>query len=162
DGGAALAAKLNGPTRLVFDSGGNLYFVDENSFVVRKITPTGIISTVAGGGLDPSDGILATKAFAIPLGVTVDSSGNVYIVDSSFQGTVRRIDANGIIKTIAGGSGSVGFSGDGGPALGAAFNFNLFAALVFDSTGGLLVADNQNERVRRIAPDGSIRTIAGN
>jgi len=161
DGGAALAAKLNQPTRLVFDAGGNLYFVDEGNFMLRKISPAGVISAVAGGAFDQSDGILATKAFAIPLGVTVDTAGNVYYVDSGVYG-VRRIDSNGIVKTIAGGSGSVGFSGDGGPALSATFNFNLFAALVFDSTGGLLVADNQNERVRRIAPDGSIRTIAGN
>src|SRR6185295_8369116 len=74
---------------------------------------------------------------------------------------IRRIDTNGRIRTIAGSPGS-GFSGDGGPALSAKFNFTLYPAMAVDSTNALLVGDNQNGRVRRITPDQRINTVAGN
>ncbi len=133
DGGSALAAKIFEPTRLAVDAAGNIYFVETvnpaNTPRVRKVDTHGIISTVAGGGLNFSDGIPATDAALIALAVAVDKAGTLYILDTIRMG-VLKVDSGGILRTIAGGSGTFGFAGDGGPALNAVFAFNVFPSLV--------------------------------
>ncbi|HLK19665.1 MAG TPA: hypothetical protein VKT81_11940 [Bryobacteraceae bacterium] len=165
DGGSALNATLYLPTRLAVDAAGNVYFVETTNTAipsrVRKVDTSGNISTVAGGGSQFSDGILATNAGMIALAVTVDASGNLYIVDSFAMG-IRKVNPQGIISTIAGGSGTFGFSGDGGPALKAQFSFQAFPSIAADASGNVYVDDEANERVRLITPDGLIHTIAGN
>ena len=159
DGGAASSAQLNQPAGLAFDASGNLYIADSDNAVVRKVTPQGVISTVAGTGAQgySGDGAAATKATLMaPLGVALDSSGNLYIAD--YYGWIREVNAStGVISTLAG-NGSIGYSGDGGPATSAQF-YNPVSVAV-DSSGNVYVADSGNGAVRLIA-NGTISTIAG-
>jgi len=158
DGGRATSAQLNYPTRLALNPTGDLYITDTYNARVRKLS-AGIITTVAGGAFDFSDAIPATQAGIIPLAVSVDPAGNLYLLDLIAKG-VRKVDLSGKIVTVAG-SGASGFSGDGGPALQARFNL-VSPGLAIDSAGNILVADDQNRRVRKITADGNIQTAAGN
>jgi sugar lactone lactonase YvrE len=161
DGGSALQASLSDVAGVAFDAAGNFYFGDASNRRVRKVTPAGIISTVAGTGIQgfSGDGGRAISAtLNRPTFVVVDPAGNLYITDSSNQ-RIRRVDLNGTITTFAG-NGVAGFSGDGGLANGASLAFPLGMAM--DKTGNLYVADANNHRIRRINPSGVITTIAGN
>lgn len=161
DGGPATSAQLNGPTRIAVDNAGNLYITEPGNLRIRKVDARGIITTAVGGGTDFGDGEPATNAALIPLAVTVDSSGNLYVVDG-FASGIRKVDAQGRISTIAGGNQKSGFSGDGGRALNARFYFQLYPAIAVDPAGNIFVADEVNQRVRKITPDGIINTVAGN
>jgi trimeric autotransporter adhesin len=155
DGGKATDAALGGLTRLAVDSGGNVYFID-SLITVRKVTPGGILSTVAGGGLSTADGVPATQAQMLPAGIAVDLAGNLYIADFDFS-AIRKV-TNGIISTIAGGG--LGFQGDGGPASIAFFNFPA-GAMAVAANGDVFVADNENLRIRKVS-GGLVQTVAGN
>ncbi len=155
DGGKATDAALGSLSRLAVDSAGNVYFIDSNS-TIRKVTPGGILSTVAGGGQSTADGLLPTQAKLVPAGVAVDSAGNLYIADYQTS-SIRKVTA-GVIATIAGPG--RGFAGDDGPASKAAFNFPVGAVAV-DGSGNVFVADNENLRVREVS-GGVVRTVAGN
>lgn len=158
DNGPAAQASLNRPEGLALDEQGNLYVCDSLNNRVRRITPQGIIATVAGGGTDQGDGVAATQAaLALPRGVAVDASGNIFISEAGAN-RIRRVLANGIIETIAG-TGTAGFGGDGGNARLALLNAP--AGLALDRTGALYFADRNNHRVRRIAANGIIATVAG-
>jgi hypothetical protein len=120
DGGPATAAQLNFPQGIAVDSAGNLYIADEDSYVVRRVSPDGIITTVAGSGSAgvTGDGGPATSARLTPVDVAVDGSGSLYILQFS-PGMVRKVTPDGKISTIAGYSRSAfAYTGDGGPALG--------------------------------------------
>ena len=161
DGGPATSAALSQPAGLAVDAAGNLYIADSNNSAVRKVTPAGTISTVAGTGGSQGysgDGGSATSAkMMAPFGVAVDSSGNLYIAD--FYGWIRKVTASsGVISTIAG-NGSVGYSGDGGPATSAQFYYPVGVAL--DISGNVYVADSNNGAVRMVS-NGTISTVAGN
>ncbi|HEU0116448.1 MAG TPA: hypothetical protein VFQ80_17290, partial [Thermomicrobiales bacterium] len=165
----ALLANITNPIGTIFfDGGGNYYFADFNGARVRKVSPTGVITTVAGTGVVGffGDGGKATDArLAQPHGAAVDGAGNVYILDAGNQ-RIRRVNvATGIITTIAG-NGMTGFSGDNGPATEASFNFGAGAAatgaIAFDAAGHLYISDTNNNRIRRVdAGTGVITTIAG-
>ncbi len=151
------------PSATAFDAAGNLYFAETGNHVVRKVTSAGIITTVAGNGVQgfAGDGGLATSAeLDSPAGLALDAAGDLYIADSHNQ-RVREVNAaTGIIATIAG-TGAAGFSGDGGMATAA--RLDLPTALALDTAGNLYVADTNNHRVRRIAAaTGAITTVAGN
>ncbi len=151
------------PSATAFDAAGNLYYAETGNHVVRKVTSAGIITTVAGNGVQgfAGDGGLATAAeLDSPAGLALDSSGDLFIADSHNH-RVREVSAaTGIIATIAG-TGAPGFSGDGGMATAA--TLDLPTALTLDASGNLYVADSNNHRVRRIAAaTGAITTVAGN
>ncbi len=154
DGGQATNAALGQLTRLAVDPSGNVYFIDNYS-TVRKVTPSGILSTVAGGGLSTADGVPPTQAAMAPAGVAVDAAGSLYIADY-YASSIRKV-TNGVISTIAGGG--RGFGGDGGPASMASFNFPA-GALAVDAGGDVFVADNENQRIREVS-GGMVQTVAG-
>ncbi|MGW5658442.1 NHL repeat-containing protein [Streptomyces humi] len=161
DGGPAVGTKLYNPYGVAVDGAGNLYIADVSNHRVRKVTPGGIITTVAGNGQAGfvSDGgpAVATKLNG-PYGVAVDGAGNLYIADSSNH-RVRKVSPDGIITTVAG-NGQAGFVSDGGPAVATKLNFPIGVAV--DRSGSLYIADQSNHRVRKVSPDGIITTVAGN
>jgi trimeric autotransporter adhesin len=123
DGRAASSAQLNTPWGAAVDGAGNLYIADEFNRRIRKVTPAGIISTVAGNGVKANggDGGPATAASLInPVAVAVDSSGNLYIADYD-DARIRKVTPDGVIRTIAG-NGATGYGGDGGLATSASMN----------------------------------------
>jgi len=149
---------------LAVDSSGNVYFAT-NASSVLKVNTAGIVSTVAGGAFGFSgDGGPATKAaLNFPLGLAVDRAGNIYISDAG-NNRVRKVNTAGTISTVAG-TGTAGFSGDGGPAISARLGFSLAndqQGLAVDSAGNLYIADVQNNRIRIVNPAGTITTFAGN
>lgn len=161
DGGPATAATLNVAVDVWADRGGNLFIADQFNHRIRKVAPSGVISTVAGSGAPgfAGDGGPAVNAqINTPTGITGDASGNLYIADVGNQ-RIRKVDASGVITTIAG-NGSKAYSGDGGPAVNASF-YNPVRVAV-DPSGNVLVADQSNHRIRRITPAGTISTLAGN
>ncbi|WP_432127996.1 RICIN domain-containing protein [Streptomyces sp. bgisy082] len=160
DGGPAVAAKINYPLGVVVDGDGVVYISDHRNHRVRKVTPDGHISTVAGTGAPGfrGDGGPAVSAqLHHPYGLAVDGAGGLYIVDG-YNHRIRKVTADGTISTVAG-AGTAGFTGDGGPA--ASARLNLPVAVAMDSTGTLYFSDYSNHRVRKVAPDGTISTVAG-
>ncbi len=161
DGGQAAAAQLNFPSSVAVDSAGNLFIADLNNSRVRKVTAAGVISTLAGTGTQgfSGDGGPATAAqLNFPIGVAVDSLGNVYIADQA-NNRIRKVTAFGVITTAAG-KGTAGFSGDGG--LAASAQLNSPSGVAVDSSGNLYIADRGNNRVRKVTAFGVISTVAGN
>ena len=161
DGGPAAQAQLNGPLGLCVAPSGDIYINDQGNKRVRKISPSGTISTVAGNGsnVHGGDGGAATSAgMVIPIRCVVDKTGNLFIADQGAH-RIRKVDANGLITTYAG-SGAQGFSGDGGPAAQAAMNNP--TAVSVDDSGNIYVTDQLNHRIRRIDAAGTIQTVAGN
>src|SRR3984893_10596563 len=164
DGGAATSAAMYSPTDLTFDSAGNLYIADNANNRIRKVAVgTGVITTYAGNGTAgfAGDGGAATSAaLNQPAGIVIDSAGNLYIADVS-NNRIRKVAAGtGVITTYAG-SGTAGFSGDGGAATSA--KFSTPARVTLDKAGNLFVVDQGNNRVREIFQGtGIITTVAGN
>jgi sugar lactone lactonase YvrE len=160
DGIAATAAKLNHPNSLAIDRYDNIYYADAQRNKIRKISPSGIITTVAG--IDSlgynGDGIAATTAkLNYPTGVSVDTSGNVYIADRGNH-RIRKVTVSGIIQTIAG-IASAGYSGDGGPATAAELSDP--SAVYADAHGNIYISDFGNYCIRKINSSGTIRRVAG-
>jgi sugar lactone lactonase YvrE len=160
DGGAATNAGLSGPWEVALDAAGNLFIPVPGHRRVRRVGTNGIITTIAGGGTSNlSDGLAATNAsLALPFGAAVDGSGNLYFSDS-MNCRVRKVDTNGIITTVAG-NGEFAFTGDGGKATNASLGYP--EDLAVDGSGNLYIADNSNERVRKVDTNGIITTVAGN
>src|SRR5262249_20240480 len=145
DGGPAMAALLSRPIRIDIDGAGNLYLTDSDNHTIRKVTPQGVISVVAGrprqGGFG-GDGGPATEALLnFPIGVAVDGAGNIYICDND-NNRIRKVTAaTGVISTIAG-NGLAGFGGDGGPATAARFSEPQNVAV--DKDGNVYISDTNN------------------
>lgn len=160
DGGLATNASFSDVTSVVVDGAGNMYISDPDNRRIRKVTPSGIVSTIAGVGVEgfSGDGGPATSAMiGRPEALALDTFGNLYFADSTQQ-RVRRIATNGIITTVAG-NGVGGFSGDGGPAISASLDFPIGIAV--DPFGNIYVADGNNNRIRKITTAGMISTVVG-
>jgi trimeric autotransporter adhesin len=170
DGGLASEAQLTGPRGIAFNTAGDLYIADSGNHAVRKIAADGTITTVAGNGTAgfSGDGGKAIGALLnTPTAVAVDSKGNLYIADT-LNHRIRKVNRAGIIDTVAGsgvlsavshGTGGFGFSGDGGPAVGA--QLSIPEGVAIDAQGNLYIADTGNDRIRKVDTNGVIRTIAG-
>ena len=159
DGGQATLASLNRPTGVAVDGSGNFFIADDYNNRIRKVSASGIITTVAGNGTQgfSGDGGPATSAaLYYPGRVAVDVAGNLFIANFN---RIRKVSASGIITTVAG-NGTLGFSGDGGPATSASILVPWGVAV--DASGNLFFADRDNNRIRKVSASGIITTVAGN
>jgi len=158
DGAAAINASLNNPWDVVLDGVGGFYIADSRNHCVRKVDVNGIITTIAGTGTVAGytgDGSLATSAqLNSPSSVAIDGNGNLLIADTG-NNCIRKVDADGIITTIAG-TGSAGYEGDGGIATGALLNAP--RSIAVDSANNIYIADYGNRCIRKIDPSGDIIT----
>ncbi|WP_250291816.1 NHL repeat-containing protein, partial [Frankia sp. CiP1_Cm_nod1] len=160
DNGPAAQAYFATPTDVARDRAGNLYIADTDNNRIRRINVVGTVTTVAGtgvAGFSGDNGPASAAQLAKPTSVLVDADGNLYIADSG-NNRIRRIGTNDVITTVAG-TGAPGYSGDGGPATAARLAGP--GGLAADTAGNLYIADNANNRVRRVSSDGVITTIAG-
>lgn len=160
DGGPATAAPLGACSGIAFDKYGNLYIANGNDRV-RKVTPGGIISTVAGGtiGYTGNGGPATAAAMEGVSNVYVDTAGILYISEQ-VNNVVRKVDASGTINVVAGlGPSSPGSSGDGGLATAAKLNFP--CGMIKDASGNLYICDVANNKIRKITPAGTISTYTG-
>lgn len=159
DGGPATQARLAAPHDLTFDSEGNLLVADTYNHRIRRIDRRGIITTVVGNGKEgwSGDGGPAVRAsLNNPQSIALDAGGNLYIADT-YNYVVRRVDRQGTIATFAGSE--PGLAGDGGPATKAQLSLPMAVAVAPD--GSVYISDAGNSRIRRVTPDGVIKTIAG-
>lgn len=159
--GIGTAAKFFYPTNLTEDKSGNLFVADTYNQRIRKITAAGVVTTFVGGGsTGPGNGALvdgsgATARFQGPAGMVFDGSGNLYVADEG-NNVIRKITSAGVVTTYAG-SGSTGYQD--GPALTA--EFAAPRGLAIDGTGNLFVAEYGGNRIREIATNGTVTTVAG-
>lgn len=154
--GPATTSMFSLPRDVAVDANGNVYIADNSNNRIRKISPSGDVTTLAGNGTAGfADGAGANAMFRAPYGIAVDANGNVYVADNGNH-CIRKITPAGDVTTLAG-SGTAGFA-DG---TGIAAQFNAPNGLAIDTQGYLYVADGSNHRIRRISPDGTVITYAG-
>lgn len=144
--GMGTAAKFSGPRGLVVDPAGNIYVVDYSNNRIRKITPAGMVSTLAGSVQGFADGMGTAAKFAFPNGIAIDASGNLYVSDAG-NNRIRKITPAGMVSTLA---------GDAGISI-----FYQPLGVGVDATGNVYVADTDNNRIRKITPGGVVSTFAG-
>ena len=156
--GQGPAARFNHPVGIAVAADGTLYVADADNHTIRKITPAGTVTTIAGqAGLKGStDGPASLARFNCPHGIAVDLNGTIYIADT-FNRTVRQLTAAGQITTIAGTAGANGTTDGMGPTA----RFNHPSGVAIDATGSLYVTDNGNHTVRKITATGAVTTLAG-
>jgi sugar lactone lactonase YvrE len=156
--GAGAAARFYDPQAITADAAGNLYVADTSNNTIRKITPSGVVSTLAGqaGSFGRADGTGSSARFSSPGGIAVDAAGNLYVADT-LNHTIRKITPSGLVTTLAGTPGASG-SNDGS---GAVARFNAPSGVAIDAAGNLFVADTNNLIIRKITPAGMVSTLAG-
>ncbi len=156
--GTGSAARFSSPHGVAVDAGGDLWVTDTENHTVRKITPAGVVTTVAGtaGVFGSADGTGAAARFNNPWRLTLDGAGNIYVADR-LNHTIRKITAAAVVSTVAGSPGAIG-SADG---TGAAARFSRPSGLALDAAGNLFVAEWGNQTIRKITPAGVVSTLAG-
>ena len=152
--GIGSAAHFNSLHGIVMDAAGNLYVSDSGNNRIRKVAPTGEVSTFAGSTRGNADGVGSAAQFNSPLGIAMDAMGNLYVVDSG-NNRIRKITPTGEVSTLAG---SVWGDADG---TGSAAQFRSPSGIAIDTMGNLYVADSFNDRIRKITPAGEVSTLAG-
>jgi len=158
--GTGTAARFSSPNSVALDSAGNAYVADTNNHIIRKVRPSGETSTLAGtaGAVGWADGTGADARFWYPYGTAVDTAGNVYVTSA---GTVRKIDPNGVTTTLAGHASDVGYV-DG---TGSSARFAIPYGITVDASGNLFVTEPPDgptiARIRKITPAGVVTTVAG-
>ncbi len=159
DGGAATSAQLSYPSVLPLT--GQATSSSRTNNRIRRVSTSGIITTVAGNGaagFSGDGGAAGTAQLFASDGVAVDGSGNLFISDTH-NSRIRKVSTNGIITTVAG-NGTLGFSGDGGAATSAQLGYP--SGVAVDGSGNLFIADVRNDRIRKVSTGGIITTVAGN
>jgi sugar lactone lactonase YvrE len=156
--GTGAAARFNGNGGLAVDSAGNIFVSDWDNFVIRRITPAGVVTTFAGtaGAVGTTDGTGAAARFSNPNGMAIDAAGNLYVADWGNH-TIRRITPAGVVTTLAGTPGVPGNSN----GTGVAARFAQPNGVAVDNAGNVFVADASNHTIRRITPAGVVTTLAG-
>ena len=156
--GTGSAARFFSPQGVVVDSAGNVYVADSNANTIRKITSGGVVTTLAGtaNSIGSVDGAGSAAMFYAPIGLALDSAGNIYVADYNNQ-TIRKVTSGGVVTTLAGTAGSTG-SADGS---GTAARFWNPQGVAVDGAGNVYVADSFNNTVRRITSGGVVTTLAG-
>lgn len=154
--GNGTSATFYAPSSVATDAAGNVYVAELFGAVIRKITPAGDVTTVAGSGAQGfSDGTGSAASFNRPYGIAVDSAGNIYVADSS-NNRIRKITPDGVVTTLAGSASAGATDGTGNSA-----SFNMPTGVAVDSDGNLYVADMNNSLLRRVTPAGVVTTLAG-
>jgi sugar lactone lactonase YvrE len=152
--GTGLSAQFNEPKGVAVDISGNLYVADYRNHKIRKISPAGVVTTLAGSTEGYADGVGGAAKFKFPTGIDIDASGNVYVADT-YNEKIRKITSAGLVTTLAGSTN--GFQdGDGATA-----KFATPSDIAVDSRGNIYVADFANNRIRKIDPSGNVSTFAG-
>jgi len=156
--GTGSAARFYNPFGVAVDSAGTVYVADSRNHTIRKVTPGGMVTTLAGLATSPgsADGTGSAARFYGPMGVAVDSAGNVYVADSSNY-TIRKVTPGGVVTTLAGLAGNRG-SADG---TGSDARFYCPWGVAVDSAGNVYVADSLNHTIRKVTPSGVVTTLAG-
>jgi streptogramin lyase len=156
--GIGTAARFCAPQGVAIDNAGNVYVADYDNSTVRKITPAGVVSTLAGlaASFGSADGTGSAARFSGPTGIATDSAGDVYVADTG-NCTIRKITPAGTVSTFAGTAGAIG-SADG---TGSAARFDIPIGIATDSAGNVYVADQGNSTIRKITPNGMVSTLAG-
>lgn len=156
--GAGRGAQFNFPGRLSVDAQGNIFVADSGNHTIRKITPRGVVTTIAGspGQLGTNDGTGLNARFNLPFGTAPDGFGNVYVADYGNH-LIRKISSDGIVSTVAGVAGAA-LSVDG---TGSSAQFNGPVGILVHSSGDVLVTDYKGNSIRRMSPGGTVTTIAG-
>ncbi len=155
---AGSAARFNGPSAVAVDSAGNVYVADTYNHVIRLVSPSGVVTTVAGlaNVSGSTNGIGNLARFAFPSGIAVDSSGTIYVADTG-NSIIRRVSFGGNVSTLAGTPGVIGSANGFGPA--ASFSFP--SGIALGAGGVLYVADVSNHMIRRVSATGDVTTLAG-
>ena len=157
--GSGQAARFHFPSSVAVDGNNNVYVADSSNNTIRKVTPSGVVTTLAGlaGAAGGVDGTGSSARFDDPQSVAVDSGGNVYVADST-NCAIRKITPAGVVTTLAG---KLGVSGTNDAASGAAARFYEPYGVAADSNGNVYVADTRNHTIRKISPRGAVTTLAG-
>ncbi len=155
--GTGTGSSFSFPKGITVDGLGNVYIGDFSNNAIRKITPLGVVTTLAGGVLLPGsiNGTGSGASFNGPTGLAVDSLGNVYVADY-FNHKIRKITSSGVVTTFAG-SGAQGYLN----GIGTAADFNYPTGVAVDDSGNVFVADYGNDVIRKISPTGIVTTLAG-
>jgi sugar lactone lactonase YvrE len=156
--GIGAATSFNSPNGITLDSSGNIYVVDTGNDTIRKITPAGAVTTIAGsaGVVGYMDGAASVATFNSPKGIIVDPIGNIYVADT-LNHSIRKVTPIGVVSTFAG-TPTVAGNADGNSV---SANFNLPSGIALDSKGNLFVADTGNHLIRKISSAGVVTTLAG-
>lgn len=150
-----ISPKFAAPDSVVLDASGNVYVADSNNHKIRKITPSGVVSTLAGSTQGDTDGTGTAAQFNYPTGIAIDVSGNLYVAENN-NSKIRKITANGVVTTYAGLGGSGYLDGTISVA-----QFSGPMGIAIDATGNMYVSDMFNHKVRKITPGGMVSTLAG-
>ncbi len=156
--GTGSAARFDTPEGVAVDTAGNVYVADTRNCTIRKITPAGVVTTLAGSApkLGSADGTGSAARFYYPFGIAVDGSGNLYVADT-YNSTLRKITAAGVVTTLAGTATLTGSTNDTGSA--ARFNFPVGVGV--DNGGNVYLADYGNHEIRKVTSGGVVTTLAG-
>ncbi len=155
--GTGAAAAFNGPNGVAVDAQGNVYVADQGNNRIRKITPAGVVTTLAGNGTAGfADGTGTNAKFNVPTRLAVDAAGNIYVADEG-NNRIRKVTSTGVVTTLAG-------IGASGYADGAGANAKFYApdGIAVDAQGYVYVSDQGNNRIRKVSPAGDVTLFAGN